>query len=102
MRKRDGGDESDSVLIIATGIACSAYCPEQWRLQYGLELESGNRAALDAGDRHHARKAAAERIAGGSITVLYWRRSVASDISASMKTNTVDVVSRFRLTGAAR
>ena len=33
------------------------FCPEQWRLEYGLGLEPGNRAALDAGDRHHAQKA---------------------------------------------
>jgi hypothetical protein len=36
---------------------------------YGLGLEPENRAALDAGTRHHAQKAAAERIAGGSITL---------------------------------
>jgi hypothetical protein len=51
--------------ISATEIACWAYCPEQWRLQYGLELLPANQAALEAGTRHHARKAVAERIAGG-------------------------------------
>jgi hypothetical protein len=54
-------------MISAQEIACFAYCPEQWRLQYGLKLPPGNRAALAAGTRHHARKAVAERIAGGSI-----------------------------------
>jgi hypothetical protein len=43
------------------------YCPEQFRLQYGLDLPAENRAAMDAGTRHHARKAVAERRAGWSI-----------------------------------
>jgi hypothetical protein len=43
------------------------FCPEQWRLEYGLRLEPANQAALDAGTRHHERKAIAERVAGGSI-----------------------------------
>ena len=55
--------------ITATEIACWAYCPEQWRLEYGLELLPANRAALDAGTRHHARKAAAERIAGWLVVL---------------------------------
>jgi hypothetical protein len=54
-------------LITAEEIACFVYCPEQWRLQYGLKLPSGNEAALKAGVRHHARKAWAERIAAGAI-----------------------------------
>ena len=45
------------------------FCPEQWRLEHGLGLEPGNRPALDAGNRHHARKSVAERIADGSIGV---------------------------------
>jgi hypothetical protein len=56
-------------MVTAQEIACWAYCPEQWRLQYGLGLEPENRAALDAGNRHHARKAVAERVAGGVITL---------------------------------
>jgi hypothetical protein len=56
-------------LITATEIACFAYCPEQWRLQYGLELLPANKAALDAGTRHHARKAVAERLAGGLVVL---------------------------------
>ena len=63
MRKGEGG------MISAQEIACFAYCPEQWRLQYGLRLPPGNRDALVAGNRHHARKAVAERLAGGSIAV---------------------------------
>lgn len=55
--------------LSAQEIACYAYCPEQWRLQYGLKLPPGNRAALDTGTRHHERKALAERLAGGLIAV---------------------------------
>jgi hypothetical protein len=54
-------------MVTATEIAAFVYCPEQWRLEYGLGLEPGNRAATDAGNRHHARKAVAERVAGTSI-----------------------------------
>jgi hypothetical protein len=56
-----------AVTISAAEIACYAYCPEQWRLEYGMGVEPANRAALDAGTRHHDRKAVAERIAGSSI-----------------------------------
>jgi hypothetical protein len=54
-------------LISATEIACRAYDPEEWRKQYLLGVKPTNRAVLDAGTRHHDRKAAAERVAGGSI-----------------------------------
>jgi hypothetical protein len=54
-------------LVTATEIASFVYCPEQWRLQYGLGLPAENQAALDAGTRHHAGKAAAERLAGWSM-----------------------------------
>jgi hypothetical protein len=56
-------------MVTASEIAAFVYCPESWRLQYGLGLKAGNRAALDAGTRHHERKAVAERIAGGWITL---------------------------------
>ena len=56
-------------LVTASEIAAFVYCPEQWRLEHGLGLKPGNRAAMDAGTRHHERKAVAERIAGGSITL---------------------------------
>ena len=62
--KRQG---SGSELISAQEIACYAYCREQWRLEYGLELPPANKADLDAGTRHHARKAIAERIAGAPL-----------------------------------
>ena len=45
------------------------FCPEQWRLQYGLGLEPANRKELAAGTRHHSRKAAAERVAGVAIAL---------------------------------
>jgi hypothetical protein len=66
-RYRRGQGKDD--LITAAELACFAYCPEQWRLEYGLELPPANRAVLDAGTRHHERKAVAKRIAGGSITL---------------------------------
>jgi hypothetical protein len=64
-RRRQQQDD----MITATELACFAYCPEQWRLEYGLGLEPGNRAALDAGTRHHEQKAVAEQVAGGSIGI---------------------------------
>jgi hypothetical protein len=54
-------------LVTATEVAGFVYCAEQWRLEHGLGLEPENRAARDAGNRHHARKAVAERVAGGAI-----------------------------------
>jgi len=63
---RRQGKRSDD-LITASELSCFAYCPEQWRLQYGLGLPVENQAALDAGTRHHGRKAVAERIAGSAI-----------------------------------
>jgi hypothetical protein len=56
-------------LITASEIASFAYCPEAWRLEHGLGLEAGNRESRMAGDRHHARKSVAERVAGGAITL---------------------------------
>jgi hypothetical protein len=53
--------------LSATEIGCFAYCPEAWRLEYGLGLESGNRKLRVAGTRHHGWKAVAERVAGGLI-----------------------------------
>jgi len=56
-------------LVTAEEIACWAYCPDQWRLQYGLGLPSSNIESLSAGDRHHARLARAERLATSSIVL---------------------------------
>jgi hypothetical protein len=63
--RRQGSDD----LVTATEIAAFVYCPEAWRLEHGMGLEPENREAWAAGDRHHARKAVVERIAGGSITL---------------------------------
>jgi hypothetical protein len=54
-------------MVTAAEIAAFVYCPEAWRLEEGLGLVPGNRAALNAGTRHHEGKAVAERSAGGSI-----------------------------------
>ena len=62
MRKVRGSGHG---LISAQEIACFAYCPEQCRLEYGLGLLPANTVALEAGTRHYASKALAERIAGG-------------------------------------
>ena len=68
MRQNKGERQSDD-LISATEIACFAYCPEQWRLQYGLGLKPENRQDLAAGERHHRAKEAAEQIAGSAMTL---------------------------------
>jgi hypothetical protein len=67
MRRTDKPDIRRPGMVTAQEIACWAYCPEEWRLQYGMGLPAENQAALDAGNRHHARKAVAERVAGGAI-----------------------------------
>jgi hypothetical protein len=56
-------------LITAEELSCFAYCPEQWRLQHGLGLAPVNQDVLNAGVRHHARKAVAERLAAFLIMV---------------------------------
>lgn len=61
------GRESGPEMVTAAEVACWAYCPEQWRLEYGQGLEPENQAAMAAGTRHHERKAVAERVAAGSI-----------------------------------
>jgi hypothetical protein len=68
MRQKNRRQRPDD-LISATEIASFAYCPEAWRLEHGLGLEAGNRESRAAGDRHHARKAVAERVAGVSIAL---------------------------------
>lgn len=42
-------------LISASEITSWVYCPESWRLEYGLGLEPGNQRSLAAGNQHHAR-----------------------------------------------
>ena len=54
-------------MISAQEIACYAYCPEQWRLQYGEGLPPGFGAVLAAGTRHHDRNTVIERASSLSI-----------------------------------
>ncbi len=62
---RKGG--SGAELVSAIEIGYFVDCKEAWRLRHEHGLPPGNRDALDAGDRHYAGRAVAERIAGGSI-----------------------------------
>jgi hypothetical protein len=64
-RKRGRAEE----MVTASEIAAFVFCPESWRLQYGVGLKPANQAALESGDRHHAGKAMAERVAGGFIGI---------------------------------
>lgn len=54
-------------MITAAELACFVYCPEQWRLQYGVGIQPANQAELATGERHHARKALGETVAGRAI-----------------------------------
>ncbi|WP_422924752.1 hypothetical protein [Singulisphaera sp. PoT] len=60
---RSQGRRRPKDLISATEVAAYVYCPEQWRLEFGLGLPASNRAAREAGRRHHGRKAGVERLA---------------------------------------
>jgi hypothetical protein len=60
----EGGLDLSSDVVTAHEIGTFVYCPEQWRLENGLGLRPVNRTALASGNRHHARKARAERSAG--------------------------------------
>jgi hypothetical protein len=59
---------SNQETVTASEIGDYVYCPEAWRLAQ-LGHESANHSVQRAGTSHHARKAAAERIAGGLIAV---------------------------------
>jgi hypothetical protein len=65
----DEGREDVPEVVSAHEIATFVFCPEQWRLEYGLGLEPGNRASLESGRAHHARKRAAERAAGRLLRI---------------------------------
>ena len=67
MRYKEKTGKRPEGLISAQEIASWIYCPESWRLEYGLGLEPENRQARTVGTRHHTRKAVAERVAGGAI-----------------------------------
>jgi hypothetical protein len=64
-----GLTKRDDELISASEVAAFAFCPEQWRLEYGRGLPANNQAARKAGTRHHGRKALAEWLAGGWIAL---------------------------------
>ena len=51
--------------VTASEIADFVYCPEAWRLAR-TGHESANQLACEASTAYHTRKAAAERVAGGS------------------------------------
>jgi hypothetical protein len=51
----------NSEVVSASEIASWVYCPEQWRLQYGLGHKSENVASIDRGERFHESTAAVER-----------------------------------------
>ena len=54
--------------VTASEIADFVYCAESWRLaQTGHD--SANQGVQNAGTAHHAKKATAERVAGGSIAM---------------------------------
>lgn len=60
-----------SETVTASDIASYVYCKEAWRLAEIGHIPS-NQLARDAGQTHHARKATAERVAGGSIAIGRW------------------------------
>jgi hypothetical protein len=67
MGRRPKRGEEGPEMVTAAELGCWVYCPEQWRLQYGLGLKPGNQSAMAAGRRHHTRKAIAVRAADSSI-----------------------------------
>jgi hypothetical protein len=48
-------------VVSASEVASWVYCPEQWRLHYGLGHESENVASIDRGERFHESTAGVER-----------------------------------------
>ena len=54
--------------VTASEVAEWVFCPESFRLA-ALGHDSANRPEREAGTKHHAEKATAEQIAGGSIAL---------------------------------
>jgi len=55
-------------MVTASEIAAFVYCPEALRLEHGLELEAGNRAAMEAGGTTRGRRRRSGLRAGSSIS----------------------------------
>lgn len=53
-----GAQQADRRYIRASELGAHAYCAHAWWLRYGLGEEPGNREALAAGARAHARMGA--------------------------------------------
>jgi Flp pilus assembly protein TadB len=58
-------------VVAASELAAYAWCPESWRLDT-LGAEPENRAALQRGERRHARTALFERLSAVAIRVGVW------------------------------
>jgi hypothetical protein len=67
----DRKPSSFSDAISASEIASFAYCPEQWRLQYGLGHASENVAFLKQGEGLHAKTASVE-VSSRGVFRLSW------------------------------
>jgi hypothetical protein len=65
-RAKQAGDTGGE-MVTAHEIGCFVYCPEQWRLQYGLGLSPQNQESLAHGRRFHAHTSLADMIAGWAI-----------------------------------
>lgn len=62
--QRSKRQEDAPDVVTAHEIGTFVFCPEQWRLEYGLGLAPGNQAHIKSGNRHHARNQAIEDAAG--------------------------------------
>ncbi len=62
-KRRNQGGDTGSEMVTAHEIGCFVYCPEQWRLQYGLGLAPQNQKSLAGGRRFHTHTSWADMIA---------------------------------------
>lgn len=69
MTQKPKRNEASADVVTAHEVGVFVFCSEQWRLEYGLGMEPENQAAQEAGARHHARKATAERTAGRMLWI---------------------------------
>lgn len=63
--------QRDPDLVTASEIASWGWCPEAWRL-HALGHEPENRAAIERGERFHARTATYEGRSRSAITLGWW------------------------------